>query len=372
MNVLILATDVFKKGGIQRYTRYQIQALKENPYLDKVFVFSILNKNPKNIFEEEIEIDYIAGGTSFFKKIIFIIKVLFFCKKNNINLIICNHISLGQVAFFIKKISGISYTVNVYGLEIWSGLRRFEILGLKNADGVIGVSNFTLNYIEKELNIKLKKRFLLYNCIDIKRFIPFEVPNIVYKKYGIPKDKKIIITVGRLDRDKGQETIIKSLKMFSDDIFYIIVGDGINRNKLERLAKSEGVTNKVVFTGRVPEEYLVSFYNIADVLVLIGKFAKGEGEGFGFALIEASACGKPVIGGNEDGSIEAVLDGKTGFSLSPDDFEGITRKIKILIDKPRRAKKMGMDGRKYVEENFSYKTFLKKQSDIIKKVLFGN
>lgn len=371
MNVLVLATDVFKKGGIQRYTRYQIQALKENLDFKNVFVFSLLGKDPKNSFEEDILLDYSAGGIGLFSKMSFAIKVFVFLRKENINLIICNHASLSPIAFFAKKIMGVRYLVNVYGLEIWSGLNWFKSAGLKNADGIIGISKFTLSYLENNLKIKPKKAFLLYPCVDSGKFFPLKTPDVVYEKYGIPKGKKMIVTVGRLDRDKGQKAAIKCLKMLSGEVFYVIVGDGIKRAELEKLAENEGVKNRVIFTGRVPEEDLIPLYNIGDIFLLIGKFDKGEGEGFGFVLIEASACAKPVIGGNEDGSIEAVLNGESGFSLSPRDFSGIVQKIRFLIDNPELAEKMGKKGRKFVEENFSREIFQKNQSRIIKDIL-GN
>jgi len=368
MNILILATDVFTKGGIQRYTRYQVRALRENPDLKHVFLFSLLGKDPRSSFEEDIAVDYSAGGISLLKKAIFIIRVLFFCRNHEIDLIICNHVSLGRVALLVKTILRIPYLVDIHGLEVWSGLRYGEVIGLKNADGVISVSRFTLSYVEKRLNIPLRRTFLLYNCIDMTRFAPLTVPDSLYLKYGIPKEKKLVVTVGRLDRDKGQEMVIRSLKILPEDVFYLIVGDGARRSELEILVDREGVSGRVIFTDRVVEEDLVPLYNVGNVICLISRFSKKEGEGFGLALIEASACAKPVLGGDEDGSVEAVLNGESGVSLSPNDPSRIAEKLEFLLTRPEQARSMGLEGRRYVEKNFSYDLFREKQWNIIREV----
>lgn len=362
MNVLFLATDVFKKGGIQRYTRYQVRALKE--FVENLFLFSLLGKDPQTSLEGEYEIDYVAGGVHVWQKLRFALMALFFVRRKKIDLVWCNHVALTPVANLIKKLFGTPYVVNVYGLEIWGGLHASEISGLKNADAVIGDCRFVLEYIKNELFVKVKKPFLLYDCVDLERFKPVPVAENIYTAYGIPRGKKIIGTIGRLDRDKGHGSIISALKDIPD-AYYLIVGDGIKRADLEGRADDEGVRERVIFTGRVPEEDLVPLYNIPDVVALISRFGRGEGEGLPLGLIEAMACAKPIIAGNEDGSREAVIEGENGFIVQPLQTTQIAEKLGYMVGNDARVKEMGERAKDMVQEKFSYKTFQNRMEEIL-------
>ncbi len=369
MKLLLLATDVFEKGGIQRYARYQIKALREMPNIvEKAFIFSLLGKTPTS-FEKDISLDYVAGGLSLIKKIFFAVKAIFFARSNNINMIICNHISLTPIARFLKSFFGIPYIVNVYGLEIWSGLRKREIKGLKDARAIIGDCKFTLKYIKDNFNISERKLFLLYDCVDMEKFFPQAVSQEIYDKYGIDKSKKIISVVGRLVYDKGQKTMISFLKYLPEEIILLNVGGGPRLEEWKKFAKSEGVENRVIFTGRVPEEDLAPLYNAADLVVFLSEFKPHEGCALPLVLIEASACEKPIIASNQDGAAEAVKDGFNGFVVPARDKETIVEKIKYLFSQPSLLREMGGNGRQYARENFSYEIFRQNQEAILKEIL---
>lgn len=370
IKVLVLATDVFKKGGVQRYIRYQIQALSELPGVERVFSFSMLGKDESNSFEGDFPLEYIAYGTSIIKKINFVMRAVSLSRKEKIGLVMCNHISLAPVALIIRALFGIPYAVNVYGLEIWSGKTSLlERHSLRAADGVIGDCKFILSYIKKNLRVSEDKTSLLYDAVDLERFRPIAPGESLYAKYEIPRGKKLVVTVGRLDRDKGHAATIRALKSLGDDVMYVVVGGGILMDSLKSLARDEGVFEKVKFLGRVPEEDLVPLYNISDAYVLVSRFGKGEGEGLPLGLIEASACAKPIIAGDEDGSAEAVSEGENGFVVSPHDNARIVEKIKFLLSDVSRAKQIGLNGRKFVESNFAYAVFKAKLSDIVKKTV---
>ena len=93
---------------------------------------------------------------------------------------------------------------------------------------------------------------------------------------------------------------------------YLIVGDGDDHARLEAKAKALGVSDEVLFAGHIPETEKVAHYNLADVYVM-----PSTGEGFGIVLIEAAACGVPVVGSRVDGSREALLDGRLGRLVDP-------------------------------------------------------
>jgi glycosyltransferase involved in cell wall biosynthesis len=151
------------------------------------------------------------------------------------------------------------------------------------------------------------------------------LPNTVAAAYG-PRPKRddltarlglagrrIILTVGRLsvlERYKGHARIIAALPAIAarvPDTAYLIVGSGDDQPRLERLAHEASVSNRVVFAGQVPDEALPDYFALAHVFAM-----PSTGEGFGIVFLEAAAAGLPVIGGNCDGSVDALADGRIG------------------------------------------------------------
>jgi len=367
--ILYLATDVFSTGGVQRYARYQISALRSIDWLGKIVVFSLWPKRPGDLFEENFKVDYEGKGAKFFSKIVFSLEVILSAVKEKPDLIWLNHVSFTPLAMLIQKLTGAPYSVNVYGLEIWSGMRGRELRGLKKAKAILGDSKFILKYIKDNFNISEEKMFLLYDCVDMKKFSLQAVPQEIYDKYGIDKNKKIISVVGRLVYDKGQATMIRFLKFLPEEIILLIVGAGPRIEEWKNLAKSEGVEKRVIFTGRAPEDDLIYLYNVPDLTMHLSEFKKNEGGALPLVLIEAGACEKPIMASNEDGACEAVKDGFNGFVVPARDKEVIVSKIKNLFSNPSLLKQMGKNGRQYVKENFSYEIFKRNQEAILKRIL---
>ena len=110
------------------------------------------------------------------------------------------------------------------------------------------------------------------------------------------------------------------------NVRYVIVGDGPDRKRVEALSRELRVEESIIFAGYVPNEELAGHYNLCDVFVMASK-----GEGFGIVFLEALSCGKPVIAGNKDASVEAVLGGKLGMLVDPDDVGAIADAIVAVI-----------------------------------------
>ncbi len=370
MKILILATDFFSKGGIQRYTRYQYQALVDIYGKENIFVFSLAPKKEDNFFENDVMVEYIGEGDNLSNKINFLFEVLRFIRKYKINIIIINHVQLSIIGYIAKKLFAIEYVINVYGLEIWSGLKYKDKIGLLNSNRIIGDCNFILKYIKNNFNYNTNKLSLLYDPVDVNRFIAKDKNIKLMKKYNIPQNKFIISTIGRLERNKGHNVIIESLTKLNNNVIYVIVGDGFMKSELDNLINNLNLKNRVIFTGRVHENELIDFYNIADVVALLSTFEKDEGEGLPLGLIEASACETPILTGKEDGSYEAISDKyPNGFRISPRNIGEIVEKIQFYIDNPDIKKQHGKNGRRFVIEEFKYSKFRNKQANIIEKIL---
>ncbi|RLF49722.1 MAG: hypothetical protein DRN20_01380 [Thermoplasmata archaeon] len=185
------------------------------------------------------------------------------------------------------------------------------------------------------------------NAVDTKKFHPIEGENEVRKKYRIRG--YVVLFVGRLVRHKGVDYLIKSAK-YVPNAKFLIVGDGNMRPYLEDLARKEGVKDRVIFAGKVKDEMLPEYYNAADVLVLpsISRL-----EAFGIVLLEAMACGKPVIATDIPG-VRDVVDESCGLLAEPMDEKDLADKINTILGDEGLREKMGKNARERVLRNFQW------------------
>ena len=116
------------------------------------------------------------------------------------------------------------------------------------------------------------------------------------------------------------------MRLHLPNVHFILVGKGDDRPRIQALVNNLNLQDCVTIAGFVPDEELCDYYNLCDVFALPSK-----GEGFGIVYLEALACGKPVLAGKQDGSIEPLAKGKLGCLVDPDNVEEIADNlIKIL------------------------------------------
>lgn len=237
-----------------------------------------------------------------------------------------------------------NYVVWAYGIEVWQTWAEWLRLGLANASQIVAISHFTAQTIRQ--NLPDVNVVVVFPIVATERFIPAESPRQPIPPYRL-------LTVGRLaasERYKGHDQIITSLPALQQHlgapIEYWIVGDGDDRPRLESLAHS--VAASVRFWGRVSDDELVHLYQDCDIFVM-----PSSGEGFGIVYLEASACGKPVIGSSVGGATDAVEHGVTGLCVDPTDTASLHSAIIQLLRDPALASQMGQAGRTRVLRQFS-------------------
>jgi len=373
VKILILATGVFSGGGIEQYTRNIFSAMKEIYGTTNVHIGSFLPpENNLNTFENKLA--FKGQSKNIFGKVYFGLRGFNFIKNKKIDIIFCNHVSLSPIAYLAKKLFGVRYLVSAHGIEVWGNLRKRDLIGLRNADLILPVSKFTEEILHNKHGIPDSRMFLLRNCVDVNKFTTKEKNSKLIKKYDL-KNKKVLLSVGRLSKDekyKGHDTIIKILPEIIKsipNIVYLIVGEGDDRKRLEKLVVKKGIENNVIFAGFVENEILVDYYNLCDVFILPSKFGKRNGkyigEGFGIVYLEAASYGKPVIAGKYGGSAEAVINEKTGFLVDPYDLDNVKGAIMKLMTNEKLAKEMGIRGKEWVKKEFSCEKFPKKLKRIL-------
>ena len=232
---------------------------------------------------------------------------------------------------------------------------------MKRSTGFFPVSRYTRNLLVKKRNVPSERITVVHNGTDPDHFRPMDVQDL-RDELGLKPHHKVLLTVSRLVERKGIDTVLRTLPEVArraPDVQYLIIGDkkkeAQEHKRLEKIAREQGVTDRVRFLGAVPPDELPRYYNVCDVFVMPSRENPPYVEGFGIAFLEANACGKPVIGARSGGIPDAVLDGETGLLVEPDDEAALAEAIhRLLCDIPL-ARRLGRNGRQRIQEEATWR-----------------
>lgn len=184
-------------------------------------------------------------------------------------------------------------------------------------------------------------------------------------QFGIPEDAFVVLSVGELNENKNHEVIIKAIATLKNqDIYYVICGEGTERDKLISLAGEHGLSERVILTGQRKD--VNEFIKMADVFAFPSKR-----EGLGLAALEAMAGGLPLISSNRNGINDYAENGKTGFMCEPDDVNGFANAIDKIQGNHLLSKQFS-DYNLNKVGLFSEKSTDKIMGDTYAKILLGN
>ena len=269
---------------------------------------------------------------------------------------------LGTLAWLFWRRKKIPYIFYAHGLDITLPqrfMRKKTLLKkiIVNAKGMVANSYFTKDELVK-LGADSKKIIVVYPCpnLELQQVSETETAKII-NDYGL-KNKKILLTVGRLVERKGHDLTIKSLpKIIKQvpNVAYLIVGSGPREKYLKDLTVQSGLSEHVQFIGAVDQKKLAALYQVCDAFIMPSRqLANGDVEGFGIVYLEANLFGKPAIGGKSGGVPEAIVDGKTGLLVDPNSVNEIAlAAIKLLTD-PAYAERLGLQGLERVSNEFNW------------------
>ncbi len=283
------------------------------------------------------------------------------------DVVMISHINLLVAGWLIKKINpSVKIMLMAHGIEIWGELTKHKNKMLSTCDKILSVSNFTLEIIANKHGIPTSKLAVLNNCLD--PFLNNQINEIanrnIRNKYGFSIEDIVLLTLTRIsakDRYKGYDGVIKALVNLvaqNKNIKYLLAGGCSNDEKLfiEQLIKENFLENNVVLAGYIPEEELAAHFAMADVYIM-----PSTKEGFGIVFIEAMYYGVPVIAGNKDGSTDALLNGKLGLLIEPNNASEIELAVKKIIDN----KNANIPNHDLLLENFGYDSYKKKLEKIL-------
>jgi phosphatidylinositol alpha-1,6-mannosyltransferase len=246
--------------------------------------------------------------------------------------------------------------VHTHGFEVaWArvpALRQTLRRIGRNASLVTVVSEFTSRFVRRAVGEGAPIR-MLRTGVDLERFHPSADGAEMRKRHGLA-GRPVVCCVSRLVPRKGQDQLIRALPIVRTqipDASLLLVGGGPARERLQRLAHSEGVSGAVTFAGEVPERELAGYYAAGDVFAMPVRSRYGglEVEGLGLVYLEAQACGRPAIAGDSGGAPEAVVPEETGLVVGGRDTRGLAAAAVRILGDPAARERMGQAGRAFVE-----------------------
>jgi phosphatidylinositol alpha-1,6-mannosyltransferase len=242
-------------------------------------------------------------------------------------LVVCGHVNYAVVSHGLARTADAHLVMLTYGVEAWNVAQPLTARAMKAADRIIAISAFTASQLMRSLDVTAGQISIVQNAVDVERFSPgTPSPIVVAKLASLPRPR--LLTVCRLDASeayKGVDLVTRALAAHPEIArSYLVVGEGTDRPRLERLAHGLGVP--VTFYGRAPDDELADLYRACDLFVMPSRK-----EGFGYVFIEAMACGLPVVAGGVDGSVDALAGGALGLLVNPLDPEEIAQAVQAQL-----------------------------------------
>ncbi|MCW1400964.1 glycosyltransferase family 4 protein [Novosphingobium sp. MW5] len=365
---LFITPGCFDKGGISRYSRYQIAALRQIVGDENLRVYSLLGPDSKS-FEEPINVHWHGTQATLGGRALLVCRLIRDALIWRPDVIHSAHVHLSPLVALLKRLSGARTVLNVYGLELWSGLSRLRTAAMGDHDLVISDCHATADVVvSREMHCRLPD--VIWDCVDLDRYRPGSLDADLATRYGLPEPgrHRLIMTLGRLSvgaEHKGFDRLIKafaSVLSHAPDARLVIAGEGDDRGRLMQIADQAGIADFVYWTGAVHEADMPGLYRMADLFSLVSDVGFGRGEGIPLTPLEAMACGVPVVVGDEDGSREAVDGDRNGKVVSPRDPEQLVDAILTLLQGDQIA--LRKEARAVAEERFGFDAFVTKHSEI--------
>jgi len=351
-------------GGISNYIVFLSKALKDK---GAVTVVASSGGNMEKelaalgIPHKKLDIDTkFEFGPKVFKSAFTLARII---REEKID-IIHAHSRVSQAACcFASLATGVPYVTTCHGFFKKRARGIFDTWGVK----VIAISDAVKAHLEKDLGVKTDRIELIYNGVDIDRFLKKysdgEVRDI--RKSLKLKDGPVIGTIGRLSSVKGQKFLIHAMAEVVSkrpDAQAVIMGDGDEEAGLKNLTKSLGLQDSVRFVSSEPDTH--KFLSVMDVFVF-----PSVKEGLGLALLEAMAAARPCVASDVGGIRDVIEEGRNGMLVRVGDVQAMGSAIMKLLADAGMRKVLGENGRALVSLRFSLDAMGDKVIQLYRKVV---
>lgn len=272
----------------------------------------------------------------------------------------------GLVGWAVARLARLPVVVYAHGEELttWGRGAKYKAMrfALRHADKVIANSDYTRDELLK-MGVSAERIVRISPGVDINRFRPGLPYEELRERLGLTEGQKLILSVGRLQRRKGFDQMIRALPALAKegiDAHLAIIGIGDDHAYLEALADETGVKARVHLLGHVSPDDLPRWYNACDVFAMPNREIAGDTEGFGMVFLEAAACGKPAVAGAAGGTGAAVAHEITGLRVEGAVLEDVSAALaRILRDAPF-AEALGRQGYERATGEFAWEQVARK------------
>lgn len=235
--------------------------------------------------------------------------------------------------------------------------RKLYTMIINNIDQILTVSESLKTEIISTIKISNSNVRSIINGVDTDKFSPGDSETIK-KKFGFQKTDIIIGSVGRLEKIKNYNALIKCIAMFDEpSIKGLLIGDGPARSELEGLVKDLGIEDRFFFLGKRTD--VNKGMLIFDVFV-----SSSLSEGLSNTILEAMASGIPVVATNVGGNPEIVYEGETGYLVNPNNLEAMKSALERLINDKKFSKSIGQKARELVVRECSLHKMVSEYEDV--------
>ncbi len=279
----------------------------------------------------------ISGLRFYFANVRKLVKLV---KQHSIDEIHCGRvIHEGVTAWIVKLLTGTPYRCFVHGEDVETAATSREQSLLVKQVCKHAASLICNSYNSQRLVASLgfsdtDKCDVLHPGVDTSTFKPAPANNEIRQRFGWAKESLVLLTVGRLQKRKGQDFLIEAMPRLLEKIpqlQYVIVGRGDELENLRHLVEKHKLQENVFIHTNFDDTDLINAYQQCNVFILPNRTIQNDIEGFGMVLVEAQACGKPVIAGDSGGTSETLQVGETGFIIDCSSPQAIETALPIAL-----------------------------------------
>jgi phosphatidylinositol alpha-1,6-mannosyltransferase len=279
---------------------------------------------------------------------------------------------LAPSAAIIKALTGMPVTVSLHGLDVTYPNRFYQPVvcgALKRLDAAIANSTATQARLREHTGRKPDSYVV---PLGVNPLSPPTHASSQRLEHAIGSDgRPVILTVGRLVERKGVAWFVRNvLPRLSEDVLYVVVGEGKEQSSIVSAAAEAGVRERIRCLGRVDDGMLAAAYARADVFVMPNIPVPGDMEGFGLVALEAAASGVPVVAAELEGIRDAVRHERNGFLVPPlhaKEFAARVQHVLGLSREERRA--LGTRTARYTVETYGWERTARRYMDVMEEVV---
>jgi glycosyltransferase involved in cell wall biosynthesis len=275
----------------------------------------------------------------------------------------------GPIGWLLKRVNGLPYLISLRGADVPSDevkrfARQYKVLRpfihwlWHDADALVAVSSGLRSYAKEtapDLPIQV-----IPNAIDLSAF----TPPVQRETVGSVR----LLYVGRFNTFKNVETLVEAVGRLSQmdvgEFELDLVGEGEQRPVLERMVSELGLSRRVHFVGWVARDRIADHYRCADIFVTATTW-----EGMPNTVLEAMACGLPIVGTQASGLRELVRDGLNGYLVPIKDPNALAQALARLVDNGYERRRMGRQSRKLAEREFAWEYIAEQYVRVYEQVM---